>query len=271
MKTGFLDVNGAQIWYEEMGEGKAVTFVHAGIANARMWDTQMQPFAEKYRVIRFDMRGFGQSELPAGPGSLSDDIRGVLDALGVEKSALVGCSMGGSASLDFALKHPDRVAALVLVGTGMSGQPDEVDPDEELFRERMEAAEKSGDVDALNELEMQLWVDGPTRKPEQVAPGVREAVTEMNRINVQRMSEWEHFEPMPLDPPAAKRLGEVHAPTLLIVGSGDISGVQKTIDTLASNISGARKVVMEGLAHVPNMERPEEFNSTILEFLAPIW
>lgn len=271
MKTGFLDVNGAQIWYEEMGEGKAVTFVHAGIANARMWDTQIQPFAEKYRVIRFDMRGFGQSELPAGPGSLSDDIRGVLDALGVEKSAVVGCSMGGGASLDFTLKHPDRVAALVLVGTGMSGQAEEIFPDEAPFIEKMEAAEKAGDLDGVNELDMQLWVDGPSRKPEQVAPGVREAVAEMNRVNVQRAKEWDHYEPKPLDPPASQRLDEVHTPTLLIVGSEDIMGVQKTIDTLASGVAGARKVVMQGLAHVPNMERPEEFNQTVLEFLAPIW
>jgi pimeloyl-ACP methyl ester carboxylesterase len=208
--------------------------VHAGICDHRQWDTQIAPFAARYRVIRFDMRGFGQSDLPAGPASLSDDLRGLLDALGVERTAVIGCSMGGSTSLDFTLKHPDRVAALTLVGSGMSGGPQELSPDEAAIIEQLESADKAGDVEKVNALELRLWVDGPNRTPEQVTPGVRALVEEMNLAN-------------------------------------DTFNVRKTMDTLEAGIAGARKVVMPGLTHVPNMERPDEFNKTVLDFLAPIW
>lgn len=272
MTTGFINVNGARLWFEDTGgSGHAVTFVHAGICDHRQWDTQMVPFSAKYRVIRFDMRGFGQSELPAGPVSLSDDIRGLLDALGVERTAVIGCSMGGSASLDFTLTHPERVGALVLVGSGMSGQSDEIGPDEAPIIAEMEAAEKAGDIEKLNALELRLWVDGPKRTPEQVTQGVRNVMAEMINANNQRMNEWNQAEPQRLDPPAAGRLGEVRAPTLLIVGSDDVSDVRKTMDRLEAGVAGARKVVMPGLTHVPNMERPDEFNQRVLDFLEPIW
>lgn len=272
MAEGFVNVNGARLWYEDTGgAGHAVTFVHAGVCDHRQWDTQMAPFAEKYRVIRFDMRGFGQSELPAGPVSLSDDIGGLLDALSVARSAVIGCSMGGSSSLDLTLKRPELVSALVLVGAGMSGGPQEIGPGEEEIIAEIEAAEEAGDAERLNEAELRLWVDGPNRTPEQVTPGVRAVMAEMNGNNISRGGEWEHTQPQPLDPPAAGRLGEVRAPTLLIVGSDDTFGVRKTMDLLEAGIAGARKVIMPGLTHVPNMERPEEFNKLVLDFLAPIW
>lgn len=273
MAQGYVTINGARLWYEDTGvsSGHAVTFVHAGICDHRQWDTQVAAFAEKYRVIRFDMRGFGQSELPVGPVSLSDDLGGLLDALGAQRSAIIGCSMGGSASLDFTLKQPERVSALVLVGAGMSGETPEIGPDEESVIAEIEAAEQAGDAERQNAAELRLWVDGPNRTPEQVTPSVRELVAEMNGANIRRAAEWEHAQPQPLDPPAAGRLGEVRAPTLVIIGGDDTFNARKTADLLAAGIAGAKKVVMPGLTHVPNMERPDEFNKLVLDFLGPIW
>lgn len=273
MPQGFINVNGAQLWYEDTGatSGHVITFVHAAICDHRQWDTQMAAFAEKYRVIRFDMRGFGQSELPAGPFSLSDDIGGVLDALGVERSAVVACSMAGSAAIDFTLKQPGRVSALVLVGTGVGGAQIDIAPQDEALIAEMEEAEKAGDVERLNAAQLRFWVDGPNRAPEQVASGVRELMAEMIDINNRRLGEWEHAQSQRLNPPAAQRLGEIHAPTLVIVGGDDASDVRETADLLEAGVVGARKVVMQGLTHVPNMERPDEFNQLVLDFLAPIW
>jgi pimeloyl-ACP methyl ester carboxylesterase len=271
MAQGFATVNGARLWYEEQGSGPALTFVHAGICDHRQWDKQIDAFAAKYRVIRFDMRGFGQSELPPGPFSLSDDIGGLLDALGVERSALVGCSMGGSACIDFTLKQPQRVAALITVCAGMSGGPHEISGHEQAVIEEIEAAEKAGDIDRVNAAEMRLWVDGPHRASEQVAPGVRELMAEMNLAALKREPEWEQAQPLALDSPAAGRLDEIHAPTLVVVGGDDTLAVRMTADQLAEGIVDARKVVMEGLTHVPNMERPGEFNQVLLDFLAQVW
>lgn len=273
MTQGFIAVNGARLWYEESGDpsGHAVTFVHAGICDHRQWDRQMAAFGERYRVIRFDMRGHGQSELPAGPASMSDDLGGLLDALNVERSAVIGCSLGGSAAIDFTLKQSARVAALVAVGAAVSGAAREIGPGEETIIAELAAADTSGDDDRLNAAEVRLFVDGARRTPGQVAPGVRELVAEMNLNNIRRSGEWEQAQPAPLDPPAIGRLKEIHTPTLVIVGGGDAFNVRKLADTLATEIPGARQIVMAGLTHVPNMERPDEFNQIVLDFLRPIW
>src|SRR5919112_4353346 len=116
-EIGMAEVNGARIYYEVAGEGEPLVLVHAGIADSRMWEGQVAAFAARYRVVRFDLRGFGKTEMVEGPFSHHEDLRGLLDFLGVERTHLVGCSMGGGAVLDFALEYPERVGDLVLVGS----------------------------------------------------------------------------------------------------------------------------------------------------------
>jgi pimeloyl-ACP methyl ester carboxylesterase len=273
MTQGFLTVNGAQLWYDETGSGPAVTMVHAGIADHRQWDDQVPALAPYYRVIRFDMRGFGQSEIHPGPASLAEDIGGVLDALGVERTALIAGSMGGAAAIDFTVTHPERVAALITVGAGLSGADHGNPPEQDALFEEAAAAQKAGDAARLNELEARIWCQGFARDADQVKPSVRERFLEMNTNNNRRFmaGDWEGAEFTPLDPPAIKRLATVTAPTLVIIGGGDEAATQAISDDIANGIPGARKVVMPGLGHVPNMDQPEEFNRVVLEFLRPIW
>src|SRR5215216_7930834 len=94
-ETGMAAVNGTRIYYEAAGEGEPLVLVHAGIADSRMWEGQIAAFAERYRVIRYDLRGFGKTEMVEGPFSHHEDLRGLLDFLGVRRTHLVGCSMGG--------------------------------------------------------------------------------------------------------------------------------------------------------------------------------
>lgn len=274
MTQGFLTVNGVKLWYEETGSGPAVTLVHAGIADHRMWDDQVPALAAHYRVIRYDMRGFGQSEMKPGKASMSEDIGGVLDALGVERTALLGCSMGGAAVIDYTVSHPERVGALITSGAGVSGAPEHPNPPEQdaLFEEAA-AAQKAGDAARLNELEWRIWCQGFARDADQVKPSVRERFLAMNTNNNKRYmaGEWEGVEFQPLDPPAFGLLGSLKVPTLVIIGSGDEAATQAMADDIANGIPGARKVVMQGLGHVPNMDEPEEFNRIILEFLRPVW
>jgi pimeloyl-ACP methyl ester carboxylesterase len=274
MTEGYLNVNGAKLWYDDNGFGPAVTMVHAGVCDHRQWDDQVPAFSPNYRVIRFDMRGFGQSEIHPGQASRSDDIRGVLDALGVERTALIGCSMGGGAAIDFTVSHPDRVGALVTVGAGVSGAPDHDNPPEQnaLF-EQCEAAQKAGDVARLSELETRIWCQGFARSADQVKESVRQRFLEMDINDNQRYmnGDWKGAEFTPLDPPAFGRLGGLSVPALVIIGSGDEAATQAMADDIANGIPGARKVVMPGLGHVPNMDEPEEFNRIVLEFLRANW
>lgn len=263
--AGTALVNGAQLFYEIAGEGPAMALIHAGIADSRMWDGQFELFAQSHRVLRYDMRGFGRSTMPAGAYAHRDDLVDLLRLLGIGGAALVGVSMGGGVALDVAIEHPDVARALVLVSSGVGGKPrsdwlqakvDEID-----------AAYEAGDLDGAVELEIKLWVDGPRRSPEAVAPAIRERVFAMDRDNFVAQEESEG-QPRRLDPPAIERLGEVRAPTLVVVGDEDVPDVLDTADILARGIPGARKEVFRGAGHMLTMERPADFTQLVLDFLA---
>ncbi len=261
--ASFADVNGARLFYEVSGEGPPLVLLHAGIADHRMWDHQVDEFARRYRVIRYDLRGFGKSDLPPGPFSMRDDLYRLLTMLDVDRAHLVGVSMGGGIAVDFALDHPDMAGALVLVGASLGGRK----PSDEYRRlsEATLAAVGGDETHRRVEAPLRMWVDGPSRTSDQVDPGVRARVKDMIVGNLGRP--WDKATPQPLDPPAIARLGEVRAPTLVLVGELDVPDILATADLLASGIPGARKAVLPGVAHMPNMEMPAEFNRAVLAFL----
>ena len=171
-------LNGARIHYERSGGGFPLLLIHAGIADSRMWGPQVEAWADRFDMIRSDLRGFGDSELPPMSYSSREDLVGLLDHLGVNRAHVMGCSMGGTVALDLALEHRERVERLVLVAGGISGS-NLGDADAALFAD-IEAADKTGDLDAVNRAEVRLWVDGPGR-PEGSAPAaVRDLVLDMN-------------------------------------------------------------------------------------------
>ncbi len=260
-----VEVNGASIHYETLGDGDPLFLVHAGIADSRMWDAQVETFSRQYRVIRHDMRGFGETPAIAGPYSHHEDLRGLLDHLGVERATFVGCSMGGGAVLDFALSYPERVAALVLVGSAIGGFDPDVERPEEW--DELVAADEAGDLERVSELEVRMWVDGPGQGMDRVEPGIRDLVREMNLIALQNEAS-ELGEELDLEPPAADRLPEVQAPTLVIIGDLDQPRTIQGADLLARSIPGVLKVTMSGVAHLPNLEHSDEFNRIVLDFLA---
>lgn len=261
---GFAEVDGASLYYEVAGLGEPLVLVHAGIADRRMWDGQLGAFAERHKVIRYDMRGFGRSETPEGaPFSHQDDLRGLLDSLHIERAGFVGSSIGAKIVLDFTLDQPGRARALVLVCPAVSGfESDEEPPDE---WEELVKADEAGDLERVSELEVRIWVDGHHRGPELVDPAVRDLVREMNLIALQNESAL--GEERPADPPAVKRLAEIRVPVLVITGELDRPEVNARADLLARSIARAQKVVVSDTAHVPNMEKPGEFNRVVLGFL----
>ena len=263
--AGFADIGGARIYYEVAGDGHPLLLLHAGVADSRMWDDQWQPFARRYRVIRYDLPGFGQSRLPDGPYAAHEEPAGLLRSLGVGRAHVVGVSWGGRIALDFTLAHPEMVSALVLVCPSVSGQ----DPSEAVRRFGAEEEQllERGDLAGATELNVRMWVDGPRRTPDQVAHSVRERVREM-QYHAFSVPMPEHVEAVELEPPAIERLGEVRAPTLLAVGDHDIEEKLAIVDRLAAEIPGARKVVFPGAAHMITMEQPTDFNRVVLDFLA---
>ena len=119
--TGFVESNGTQLYYEMMGEGHPLVLIHGGYMDRRMWDDQFAVFAQHYRVIRYDVRGFGQTALPPVPYTDREDLSHLLSFLGLEKTYLIGLSLGGEIAIDFTLDYPGMVDALILVGSSISG------------------------------------------------------------------------------------------------------------------------------------------------------
>jgi pimeloyl-ACP methyl ester carboxylesterase len=257
--------------YELRGDGHPLVLIHSGVSDLRFWDDQMEAFAEQHRVIRYDVRGHGKTPCPPGDYSHHGDLKALLDHLGVGQTAVLGCSMGGGIAIDFALAYPGQVIALIPVASAVGGfDPEESDIAAKEERERlfseMGVAYDQGDFRSAAHLLARVWVDGPKRSPDQVDPEVRARAMEM-MMGMFELPEDEGTE-QPLDPPAASRLAEIDAPTLVMVGDYDDERILMSANYLAEGITGARKVVLPGLAHYPNMERPAEFNRIVLDFLA---
>jgi 3-oxoadipate enol-lactonase len=263
MADGFAQVDGGELYYEVTGEGPVLVLVHAGIADSRMWDDQMPVFSATHRVVRYDVRNFGRSSIAEKDFAHYEDLHRLLRHLAVERTAMVGVSMGGTLTIDFALAYPETISALVLVGTGPNGYDRWGDEIKQGWAEENEALE-AGDMERGIEVNLRMWVDGPARTPAEVNPEVRARVAEMLAHNLPREGEGEAQD---VEPRAAGRLGEIDVPTLVLAGDKDSPDIIASSRLLADGIRGARLEVISGVAHVPNMERPEEFNRLVLEFL----
>jgi 3-oxoadipate enol-lactonase len=261
---GSVEVNGAQLSYEVAGAGPPFVMLHGHLLDRRQWDHEFGRFAADYLVMRFDARGFGQSSQPDAPFAFYEDLRGLMDTLLIERAVLMGCSGGGATIIDFALAYPDRVAALLLVGSGLGGYPMPTEPP--LLAVEMREAFSRGDIARAVELALRMWTDGEGRTPEQVNPAVRERTREMHQQLFARPRMEE--EARGLAPPAVGRLTELLAPTLVIVGANDLGFIREIADVITAQAPNARKVVIPDAGHHPNMEHPELFEQVVREFLA---
>jgi pimeloyl-ACP methyl ester carboxylesterase len=263
--NGIVAVNGAQIAYDVAGNGPAVLLLHAGIGDRRMWDDQVPAFAEHFTVVRFDARGFGETRKPDTPFAPYEDAIGLLDHLGISRAHIVGVSMGSQTAIEATIAAPERVSALVAVaartGTLVSSAL-------RAGWERVDELYEAGDIAGAVEYELRMWVDGPDRDPDAVDPEMRERVREMNAALFTR--DDEAGEEIPLDPPAAERLAEISAPTLIVYGDKDVMDVRQAAGPLAAAILGAQLAVIPDAAHLPQMERPELFNEIVLGFLLEV-
>lgn len=259
-------------YFEDVGTGEPVVLLHAAIADSRQWDDQMDAFTARYRVIRYDMQGFGQTPAAEAPVSRADELLGLLQRRSVPKAHLVGVSNGGATALDFAVVYPERVGALVLVAPGISGirQADLGDAslsDWDAAQEaREEAAMAAGDLARAAEISMETWLGGYRRPVSAVSPAVVGRVRELTQHAFRRAADRK---PTPqLSPGASDRLGAVTAPTLLLVGEHELPNVRALFDFVAQRIAGAQRVEFPNAAHWLNMEYPDRFNQVVLDFLA---
>jgi 3-oxoadipate enol-lactonase len=241
--------------------------VHEGIADSRMWDPQWTSWADRYRLLRFDLEGFGRSPIESETLIYARDVVELLDELGIAGAALVGVSMGGRIAMEVAVARPDLVAALVLVGAAVPGH--DWSAEMNAHGEEEYALVTRGDLDAATELSMRFWVDGPRRSPDDVDPAVRGAVAAMQRRALELQApHYETVDEELLVGDVAQRLGEIAVPTFVLVGEEDVEDMHSVARTLVAAIPGARFASIPDTAHVPSLERPEAFDALVLDFLA---
>jgi pimeloyl-ACP methyl ester carboxylesterase len=261
-----IKVNEAALAYDDSGEGTAVVLLHAGIADRRMWRGQVDALAARHRVLNLDLRGYGESDLPASAFAHHDDVAALLDALRIERAALVGCSFGGAVAIDTALAHPDRVSALALFGSAVSGHKwsDEAND----LWETLVGEVDPEDLDATAEAEVRFWVVGPGRQPADVDPAFLDFAREMDRRALAAEAALGNVEVRELDPPAIGRLGEIGVPVLVGAGAADVPDISRLADRIASQVPGAIRLPdVPDAGHLLPLEHPAQVNDALLAFL----
>jgi 3-oxoadipate enol-lactonase len=243
---------------------RTVLLLHAGIADSRMWQPQIEALSSAgYRVLAPDLRGFGQRVLEPVPFSHVRDVETLLDG----PVAVVGNSLGGRVALELTLHRPDLVERLVVIAPGLPGW--EWSDETRAGWAKEDAAYDAGDLEGAAEASLQMWLDGPRRAPAEVDAGMREAVRAMvlRSYELQQQGSEGASEEEILDPPVAPRLGEIHCPTLVIVGAEDVVDMQSIATHVADSISDAELITVSGAAHLPSLERADEVNTLLLAFL----
>ena len=250
------------LYREVAGDGPTVVLVHAGIADSRMWDPQWETFPRSYRTVRYDLRGFGRSPLPPEPYAHARDLVELLGEVG--PASVVGVSLGGRVALEAAVARPDLVVSLVLVGSG--GPEHDWSEEMQRFDAEEEAAVARRDADAYTEANVRFWLDAG-RPPDVVVPAVRELVRAMILREFELRAAEPEAEGEMLVADVGKRFREVRVPVLVVVGADDVADIHAIADTLERELPNAERAVVPGAAHLPPLERPEEFDRLVVPFL----
>lgn len=260
-------VNGVTLSYEEAGSGPPLLFIHAFPVGHRLWEPQLPVFARRYRAIAYDCRGFGRSGAPRDPGAYSqaisvEDAFEFLRHLDALPAAVVGLSMGGNIALNLALAHPEAVTALVAADTGSGSE------DPEGFRAHCEefaaAAERGIEVFYETALGWAVFADFARRGPDETA-FLRELIFEQPPHGV-ALTARRTLATRPPIYALKDRLARLRVPTLVVYGEHDTACIE-TSRFLAETIPGARLWMVPGASHFVNLDEPELFNATLLEFL----
>lgn len=258
-----IKTNGIEINCEIAGEGPWVTLSHSLACNLHMWDDQMAVLTKHYKVLRFDTRGHGQSSAPPGPYTLeqmADDVKGLLDALGIKQTHWVGLSMGGMIGETFALKYPGVFRSLVLADT-TSRRPPNAD---QMWGDRVKLAQDKG-MGALVESTLARWFTEPYRNTHQdvmarIGAAIRDTPVAGFAGCCQAIARIDLLD----------RLHEIKCPVLIMVGDQDHGTPPEMARQIHQNLPGSELQIIASAAHISNIEQTAVFNKALLDFLGKV-
>lgn len=265
IESGYAEVNNTRLYYEITGKGNPLVLIHGLNLNHQMWNPQLKELSKHYKVIRYDLRGYGKSANPKESEPYSDhtDLKTLLDHLNISKTNLLGLSMGGGVAINFTIEHPEYVSSLIPVDSSLAGY----DYSNEFLTwifSTFQTAKTSGLREALD-----TFLGGELFK----ATSRNLEAMERLRTIVYTHKGWSLLNQgtqVDPDPVPATRLHEILCPTLVVVGEFDISDFQGIADKIVDQVPNAIKCVIEGVGHMSNIEDSRTFNKEILSFLASI-
>lgn len=255
----------AMLAAEVVGSGDPVVFLHAAVADSRMWRASLDAVGADNMAIAYDRRGFGETQAKAENFSSVADLMAVLDATANRKPAvLVGCSQGGRVAIDAAFQHPSRVRALVLIAPNVTGAPAPVySPEIEGLVAQQKEAEKAGDANQLSAIKARLWLDGPLAPDGRVSGVARQLFHDMHGIVLRSppvgsdSDAWSNFD----------RLSELSTRSLILWGDLDFPHIQDRCRHLVTALPNSSAHEMANAAHLPSLERPVAIASAVKGFV----
>ena len=238
---------------------ETIILIHDGLVHSKVWDHQFSAFSEKFRVVRYDRRGYGRSPKPGKTYSNIEDLHQVFKSLEIEKAILMGISSGGGLCIDFALLYPDKVSSMVVVGAVVSG-----------FSYSNHLLTRGGRLQAADYANPDRLLEYFAKEdPYEIAPQNREIKDKLWRL-LQAYPQNIDFSKNRLakkpDRPAIGRLGQIRIPALIVIGEFDIPDVFVHAGAIESGIPAAQKVIIRNAGHLVPFEQPESFNEQVLDF-----
>lgn len=257
-EQGYINVTDGKLFYQKMGNGPPLVFIHGFCLDHRMWQDQTGFFSDTHTCIAYDLRGFGKSTVPVSPYSHQTDLNTLLEGLYInEPPVLIALSMGGRVAVNFALSYPEKTRALVLADAAIDGYEYK-----DFKLDYIYEAGRNRNVDMANQLWMTHRIFDPARKDPVVAMRLEEMVLAYSGWH------WCNKNPMvALAPPAIKQLQRITAPVLIITGEKDIEDFRDLADAVHKNIPQSLKKEIKEAGHMCNMENPDAFNSLMVNFL----
>ncbi|QOR68313.1 alpha/beta hydrolase [Cytobacillus suaedae] len=269
IESGVANINEASIYYEIVGNGKPLLLIHGLPIDSRMWDGQFEELSKQYKVIRFDLPGYGKSGAHDNDFSFVEDLKGLLDYLHIETVSIIGLSIGGQIGIDFSLDYPEKVESIVLVSNGIIGWTD-FSTERKQFNEKINLSYQEGNLEKTIELMCNGWVMGPNRNQDMVSKDVVNLFSEMVKETYAKEAKGKGRMLFP-EKKAIERVEEIKIPTLLVTSEYDFPEFRKIAIFLHEKIEDSKITMIPGTAHMLNMEKPKEFNETVLDFLSEVY
>jgi 3-oxoadipate enol-lactonase len=261
LNSGFIDVKDGKLYYEMKGHGdETIVFIHDGLVHGEVWDNQFASFSEKFRVVRYDRRGYGRSPKPEKTYSNIEDLYQVFTSLNIDKAILIGMSAGGGLAIDFTLAHPEKVSSLIVVGAVVSG-----------FSYSEHMLTRGGRLKPEDYANPERLLEYLVKEdPYEIAPQNKEVKEKLWTLMQAYPQNIDFAKNRLAEPPERQAIGilkEIQIPTLIVVGEFDIPDVFVHAGAIESGIPNSQKAIIQNAGHLVPLEQPELFNQQVLNFL----